>query len=120
MKSFFATATLALLATSANAFSAQNSNYNNIANKMMSRSTFVTGLVLAPASAALARDLKDSNFDGTESASNAKTCMDRCMYEKLKQKGVSKKDAAQECSAQCEGGEGQLTSSTPPTWKGSN
>ena len=90
MKSYFAL--VALLAASVNAFSMNaNNNDNSKVAGTMSRSAFIAGAILAPASAAFARDIKDANFEGTASAANAKTCMDRCLYEKIKG-GMSKKE----------------------------
>lgn len=87
--------------------------------ELLSRSAFVQGAVgaallstMIPSSAAVARGVQDANFDGTESAANAKNCMSRCLYESIKA-GNSKEDSLKMCSEQCATGEGQLTSFTP-------
>jgi len=81
----------------------------------LSRSAFTAaafGAVLGPSAAAFARGIKDANFEGTESKSNAKTCMDRCLYESYKV-GNSEEEATKECTKKCKSGKGQLTSFTP-------
>ena len=121
---------LALLAPSVNAFAGMSTmkrgdqrDTTSLAaggltdkSTMLSRSSFVAGtvgaLIMTPATAALARGVKDANLEGTESQANAKACVDRCLYEKIKA-GKSKEDSLKICTDKCNSAEGQMTSFTP-------
>ena len=117
MKTFTAIIFLVLFTAGANGLAPHK------AGKPVSRSDFLSSAAATTAAAfvaapAWAAGIKDANLQNYEEPANAKTCVDRCVYECVKG-GKGKADCQKDCSAKCADAKGQLTSNTPPTKKGS-
>mmetsp|Transcript_25971 Transcript_25971/g.49258 ORF Transcript_25971/g.49258 Transcript_25971/m.49258 type:complete len:129 (+) Transcript_25971:101-487(+) len=88
----------------------------------ISRGAFLSGAAaafVAVTPVAMAAGIPDANLKNYVEPTNAKTCYDRCLYECVKKDKKDKGTCEKDCSEQCATAEGQLTSNTPPTLKGS-
>lgn len=96
--------------------------------RSLSRGAFLSNAAAAAAAVAFvaatpttsaAAGIRDANLQNYEEPTNARTCYDRCLYECVKKDKKDQGACETTCSEKCATAEGQLTSNTPPTKKGS-
>jgi len=85
----------------------------------LSNAAAAVAFMAATPTTSAAAGIRDANLQNYEEPTNAKTCYDRCLYECVKKDKKDQGTCETTCSEKCATAEGQLTSNTPPTKKGS-